>query len=201
MTGMLYGYARIPAIEPDAQVQVDALRSAKCDELYIDREVSAGAARRPSLDRLLAAVKGGDVLMVWRLDRIGRSLPHLIHLLQQLSERDVGFCSLTEGIDSTTSKVGFYRVIDAFLEFERALIVERTRTGLAHAKQRGTKLGRKRKLTPEQVENAKRLIDIGESPRQVARSFEVSVATLYRFIPAAASNRNSLDLFNNSTQQ
>lgn len=198
---MVYGYAHIPAIDRDAQVQVDALRSAKCDELYIDREVSAGAARRPSLDRLLAAVKGGDVLMVWRLDRIGRSLPHLIHLLKQLSERNVGFCSLTEGIDSATSKVGFYRVIDALHEFERALIVERTRTGLAHAKQRGTKLGRKRKLTPEQVENAKRLIDIGESPRQVARSFEVSVATLYRFIPAAASNRNSLDLFNNSTQQ
>ena len=197
---MLYGYARIPAIERDAKRQVDALKKAGCEQLYIDREISAGATRRPSLERLLAAAKEGDVVVVWKLDRLGRSLSHLVRLVKQLSERNVGFCSLTEGIDSTTSE-WFSRAVDALHNFESSLIVERTRTGLAHAKQRGTKLGRKRKLTPEQVENAKRLIDIGESPREVARTFEVSLATLYRFIPAAASNRNSMDLFSNSTQQ
>jgi DNA invertase Pin-like site-specific DNA recombinase len=198
---MLYGYALVPAIEHDARDQLNALRGAGCDQLYIDRELSAGAARRPSLDRLIRVAKQGDVLVVWRLDRIGRSIPHLVRLLMQLADQNIGFRSLTEAVDSTNSDCGLYRILRALHDFELALILERTRTGLAQAKQRGTKLGRKRKLTPEQVETAKRLIDIGESPRQVAREFKVSIATLYRLIPAAASSRNSMDLFSNYAQQ
>jgi DNA invertase Pin-like site-specific DNA recombinase len=136
------------------------------------------------------------VLVVWKLDRLGRSLSHLIQITKQLGERDIGFRSLSESID-TTSAPGrlLFHIMGALAEFERALIIERTRAGMAAARQRGERTGRKPKLSSDQVEHAKKLIDSGESPRQVAKSLGVSTATLYRKIPAAASNRNTYDLF------
>jgi DNA invertase Pin-like site-specific DNA recombinase len=196
---MYYAYARVSTSEQNPALQLDALRAAGCARLFIDEGISGGAVKRPALDKALATLKAGDVLVVWKLDRLGRSLSHLIQITKQLGDRGIGFRSLSEAIDATSpSGRLFFHIIGALAEFERALIVERTRSGLASAKQRGTKLGRKPKLSPEQIDHARKLIDAGESPRQVAKSLAVSVATLYRFIPAATSNRDTRDLFSSA---
>jgi DNA invertase Pin-like site-specific DNA recombinase len=193
---MLIGYARIATNDPPPALQLDALQTAGCERVFTDEGVSGGALQRPALDQALAVLKPGDVLIVWRLDRLGRSLSHLIQLAEKLGEKAVGFRSLCESID-TTSLQGplFFHLVGALADFERSLIAERTRAGLAAARRRGVKAGRKPKLTPEKIAHAQRLIDHGESPGSVAKSFNISLATLYRHMPAVASNRTTFDLF------
>lgn len=191
---MLIGYARIPPTDSDPSQQLEALRATGCERVFTDEGVSAGALKRPALDQVLKTLRKGDVLVVWKLDRLGRSLSHLIRLTQQLGDKGIGLRSLSEGID-TSLKGSFFRWVDAMAEFERGLITERTRAGSVAARRRGVKAGRKPKLTPEKLAHAQRLIDQGESPGEVARSIDVSVATLYRHLPAAASNRTTFDLF------
>lgn len=196
---MLFGYARVSTLDQNPALQRDALTRAGCEHIFTDEGISGGAIKRPALDKALATLNPGDVLIVWKLDRLGRSLSHLIQITKQLGERDIGFRSLSESID-TTSASGrlLFHIMGALAEFERALIAERTRAGMAAAKQRGAKAGRKPKLTPDQIEHARKLIDAGESPGDVAKSLHVSKATLYRKLPAAASNRATLDLFTNN---
>ena len=193
---MLIGYARVSTGDQTPALQLDALKNAGCERIFTDEGVSGGAIKRPALDKAIAALKSGDVLVVWKLDRLGRSLSHLIQLTKQLGETSIGFRSLSEAID-TTSASGrlLFHIMGALAEFERSLITERTRAGMVAARQRGTKVGRKPKLSPDQIEHARKLIEHGESPRHVAKSMSVSTATLYRAIPAAASNRNTVDLF------
>ena len=193
---MQVGYARIALIDSDPSRQLEALRGIGCERVFTDEGVNAGALKRPALDRMLRTLKRGDVLVVWKLDRLGRSLSHLIRLTKQLADKGVSFRSLSEGIDTTSAaSSSFFLCVDALAEFERSLIIERTRAGSVAARRRGVKAGRKPKLTPEKVIHAQRLIDQGESPGEVAKSFDVSVATLYRHLPAAASNRTTFDLF------
>lgn len=193
---MLIGYARVSTTDQKPALQLDALLAAGCERIFTDEGVSGGATKRPQLDQALAVLKAGDVLVVWKLDRLGRSLSHLIHLASELGERGVGFKSLSEAMDSTSPHGKLLmHVMGALAEFERSLIVERTRAGLTAAKRRGTKLGRKPKLSADQIAHAKQLIDAGESPSRVAATIGVSPATLYRAIPAGASNRNTPDLF------
>jgi DNA invertase Pin-like site-specific DNA recombinase len=193
---MLYGYARVSTTDQNPALQLDALKDAGCERVFTDEGISGGTIKRPALDKVLAALKPGDVLIVWKLDRLGRSLSHLIQITKQLGDRNIGFRSLSEAIDTTTASGRLlFHIVGALAEFERALIAERTRAGLASARQRGTPLGRKPKLTPDQIQHARKLIDTGESPRHVAKTMGVSTATLYRFIPAAASNRDTSDLF------
>lgn len=193
---MLIGYARVSTTDQTPALQLDALKAVGCERVFTDEGVSGSANKRPALDKALATLKPGDVLTVWKLDRLGRSLSHLIQIAEDLGKRGVGFRSLSEAIDTTTPQgVLIFNIMGALAQFERSLIIERTRAGLAAARQRGTKVGRKPKLTPEQIDHAKKLIEAGESPSRVARSIGVSPATLYRAIPAAASNRNTYDLF------
>lgn len=193
---MRVGYARLAVTDSDPSRQLEALREVGCERVFTDEGVNAGALKRPALDRMLRTLRRGDVLVVWKLDRLGRSLSHLIQLARQLGDKGIGLRSLTEGIDTTSSAQGsFFDFVEALAEFERGLITERTRAGSAAARLRGVKAGRKPKLTPEKVAHAQRLIDQGESPGEVAKSFDVSVATLYRHLPAAASNRTTFDLF------
>jgi DNA invertase Pin-like site-specific DNA recombinase len=195
---MFIGYARVSTVDQNPALQLDALKTAGCEKVFTDEGVSGGAIKRPALDEALAALKPGDVLIVWKLDRLGRSLSHLIQITKQLGASDVGFRSLSESIDTTNAPGRLlFHIMGALAEFERSLIVERTRAGMASAKQQGTKLGRKPKLSNDQIEHARKLIDSGESPRHVAKTIGVSTATLYRSIPAAASNR-ALDLFGGS---
>ena len=144
-------------------------------------QVSGMTVRRPGLDQALATLSAGDTLVVWRLDRLGRSLPHLIETIRQLGDKGAGFRSLTESIDTTTAGGRLiFHMMGALAEFERALIVERTRAGMKAAKARGVEVGRKRVLTPAQISHARQLVDQGESPSAVARSMRVGRSTLYR---------------------
>src|SRR5690606_32240858 len=123
-------------------------------------KVSGSSARRPGLDRALAALREGDQLIVWRLDRLGRSLPHLIEVIAAIGEKGAGFKSLTESIDTGTAGGRLvFHMMGALAEFERTLIVERTTAGLAAARKRGVKVGRPSALTPSQVKHARTLID------------------------------------------
>jgi DNA invertase Pin-like site-specific DNA recombinase len=177
---MKIGYARVSTDDQNPGMQIAALKRAGCKRIFTD--TASGASRkRPELDKCLAVLKTGDVLTVWKLDRLGRSLPHLVGVLESLKGQGVvGFRSLTEAID-TESATGrlLSHIIGALAEFKRSLIVERTRAGLKAAKRRGVKLGRKPKLSPPQVQYARALIEKGDSPAHVARLLGVARSTLY----------------------
>lgn len=179
---MKIGYARVSTEDQKLDLQTQALKKAECEVILKDHASGVRADRR-GLDRALAKLGKGDVLVVWRLDRLGRSLSHLIEVLRGIEAKGAGFISLTENID-TTSAGGrlVFHMMGALAEFERGLIVERTQAGLAAAKAKGTKLGRKPKLTAQQAKHARQLLDGGESASVVARSLGVGRATLYRSI-------------------
>ena len=177
---MRRGYARISTDDQRLDLQLDALRRAGCEEIYAD-QISGSAAERPELSRLLNDLDEGDLVVVWKLDRLGRSLRHLIDLVSGLGERGVHFTSLSESID--TSFAGgelLFHILAALAQFERSLISERTRAGLASAKARGSLLGRPRRLSRDQVTQAERWVADGRPKREIARLFKVSVATVYR---------------------
>jgi len=182
---MRIGYARVSTQDQRLTLQRDALDAAGCDRLFEDRASGAGV-RLPARQELLDFVRPGDVVVVWRLDRLGRSLRDLVEVVTGLAEREVGLCSLREAIDTTTpaGKLTFH-VFAALAEFEADLVRERTRAGLAAARQRGARLGRPPALTPEQVEMARSLMDNPKlSAWQVAEQFGVHRATLYRSLAA-----------------
>lgn len=178
--GRLVGYARVSTQDQTTALQIDALKAAGCVETHQDR-VSGSVVRRPGLETALASLRPGDVLVVWRLDRLGRSLAHLVELVSELQGRGVGFLSLSDAID-TTSAGGrlVFHIMASLAEFERSLIGERTRAGMAAARARGSMVGRRRALTPAQLDHARLLIERGESPSVVARSLGCGRSTLYR---------------------
>ncbi|MEX6633427.1 recombinase family protein [Hyphococcus lacteus] len=143
---MLIGYARISTIDQNLDLQLDALKKAGCEKIYRDTGISGAKAKRPGLDRAIKRLKADDVLMVWRLDRLGRSMRHLIELTSMFDARGIGFCSLADAIDTSTAGGKLYfHLMGAFAEFERNLISERTKAGMAAAKARGIKMGRPKK--------------------------------------------------------
>ena len=178
---MLIGYARVSTEDQKLHLQHDALSTAGCDKTF-DEKVSGAGARLPGRDELLEYARPGDVVVVWKLDRLGRSLRDLIEIVTTLKERGVGLRSLGESIDTTTpaGKLTFH-VFGALAEFEHDLLRERTRAGVAAARDRGARLGRPRALTPQQVEMARTLMANPKlSSRQVAEQLGVHRATLYR---------------------
>ncbi|HEX3885408.1 MAG TPA: recombinase family protein [Stellaceae bacterium] len=179
---MNLGYARVSTEEQNLDMQRRSLRAAGCERVFEDCGVSGAARSRPQLDKAFASLRQGDILVVWKLDRLGRSLSHLIEVMQTLGEQGVGFQSMSEAIDTTTAGGRLvFHMMGALAEFERSLIAERTRAGMAAAKARGEAVGRPPKLTRTQVEHARRLIKTkSESVTSVARSLRVSRATLYR---------------------
>ncbi len=180
VAGRLIGYARVSTQDQTTAPQLDALRAAGCAEIHEDR-VSGSVVQRPGLDAALASLEAGDVLVVWRLDRLGRSLAHLVELVAGLEARRVAFRSLSDAID-TTSAGGrlVFHIMASLAEFERTLIAERTRAGLAAARARGSMVGRRPALTPAQLAHARMLVDRGQSVSAVARSLGCGRSTLYR---------------------
>lgn len=177
---MKIGYARVSTVDQNANSQRDALKAAECEKIVTD-QVSGASVKRPKLDKLLSGLKAGDVLTVWRLDRLGRSLPHLIEVVRDLEAKGAHFQSLSEGIDTTTAQGRLtFHLMGALAEFERSLIVERTQAGLKAARKRGVRVGRPPALSIAQVNHAKKLINDGERPSAVASSFGVNRSTLYR---------------------
>lgn len=162
LEGMLIGYARVSTDEQNLAMQLDALRLVGCQQVFCDEGISGASTERKALNRALAAVAAGDVLVVWKLDRLGRSLAHLIQITARLEAAGIGFRSLSEAIDTTTASGRLlFHVMGAIAEFERSLISERTRAGMAAAKARGQHLGRERKLSEEDALWAKHMIELG----------------------------------------
>jgi DNA invertase Pin-like site-specific DNA recombinase len=179
---MRIGYARVSTYEQTLALQQDALTKAECSKIFTDT-ASGAQIERKGLDDALSYVRKGDTLVVWRLDRLGRSLPHLITTLTSLEERGIGFKSLSENIDTTTSggKLIFH-IFGALAEFERNLIRERTQAGLTAARARGKKGGRPKTLTAKQVGIAQDLYEKGHPIAEICRTLKISRATLYRAI-------------------
>jgi len=176
------GYIRVSDNEQTEALQIDALKAAGCDLIYGDHGVSGAVQSRKGLDDVLAELKEGDTLVVWKLDRLGRSTVHLLLLLDQLRSRGVDFQAITQGIDTTTS-VGrmVYGQLALFAEFEREQIRERTKAGMAAAKRRGKHVGRPRKLTDAQVAHAAcQLAERKGTISGMAEKLGVSALTLSR---------------------
>lgn len=181
---MLIGYARVSTQDQNLDLQLEALNRAGCQKIFEDK-LSGTRTDRPGLDQALEHLRAGDTFIVWKLDRLGRSMRHLVDLVGQLQERRVNFRSLTDSIDTATpSGRFFFHVMASLAEMERELTAERTRAGLEAARQQGRTGGRKRRMTENKVDAAKKLLALGSSPREVARSLGVSVPTLYRWLPA-----------------
>jgi DNA invertase Pin-like site-specific DNA recombinase len=181
---MLIGYARVSTHEQTLNLQQDALKKAECNKIFTDT-ASGAKAERKGLEEALNYVRKGDTLVVWRLDRLGRSLPHLIATMTNFEERGIGFKSLTENIDTTTSggKLIFH-IFGALAEFERNLIRERTQAGLTAARERGRKGGRPKALTGKQLTIAQDLYERQHPIAEILQTLKISRATLYRSIKA-----------------
>ena len=181
MEAMKYGYARVSTEDQNADMQLGALKRAGCKTLFTDQLSGATGIKRPSLLRCLRKLQSGDTLIVWKLDRLGRSVRDLITMLDDLKGRGVKFRSLTEAIDTETpTGRAMWQMIGVLAELERSLISERTRAGVKAARGRGVKFGRKPKLTAQQIAHARKLIDGGERREDVAELFKVNRTTLYR---------------------
>ncbi len=187
---MQIGYARVSTGEQTLDLQRDALTAAGCDRICTDT-ASGARAERPGLTGALDHLRAGDTLVVWRLDRLGRSLRHLIETITALEQRGIGFKSLTESIDTTTpnGKLIFH-IFGALAEFERELIRERTRAGLASARARGRKGGRRKALgDPQKLALAHALYANKQTPIEtICRTLKVSRSTLYRYLSATGSD-------------
>jgi DNA invertase Pin-like site-specific DNA recombinase len=181
---MKYGYARVSTDDQTPALQLAALKRAGCKTVFKDEGLSGATLKRPALTRCLKTLQDGDTLIVWKLDRLGRSLRDLIAMLDDLRARGVKFRSLTEAIDTDTpTGRAMWQMIGVLAELERSLISERTRAGVKAAQSRGVKFGRKRKLNAQQIIHARTLIDRGDTPQSVAAILRVSRATLYRALP------------------
>src|ERR671916_3038919 len=188
---MQIGYARVSTDDQTLDLQLDALTKAGCDRIFRDT-FSGATADRPGLRDALDHLRSGDTLVVWRLDRLGRSLPHLIETVTALADRGVGFQSLTEAIDTTnTGGRLIFHIFGALAEFERDLIRERTRAGLKGAWARGRNGGHPRGKSladPRQLALAKQLYAAKQTPvGDLARMFKVSRATFYRYMDDGAA--------------
>jgi DNA invertase Pin-like site-specific DNA recombinase len=182
------GYARVSTADQDPALQLDALAKVGCVRVFQDK-ASGGKADRPGLTAALAFVREGDVLVVWKLDRLGRSLPHLIETVTALETRGVGFRSLTEAIDTTTSGGRLiFHIFGALGQFERDLIRERTRAGLDAAAARGRRGGRKPVVTEERLRRARTLIAQGLTVPEAAARVRVGKTALYAALGAQTVN-------------
>jgi DNA invertase Pin-like site-specific DNA recombinase len=180
---MRIGYARVSTHDQKLTLQLEALKKAGCHRIF--REKTSGAYRdRPELNRLLDQLREGDVVTVWRLDRLARSTRNLLEIVETIGAAGARFQSLSEPWADTTTHAGkmMMTVFAGIAEFERDLIRERTEAGRRDAQRRGVRFGRPRKMNAEQQKLAKRLLKEGQSVREVAQTFSVHPATLYRIL-------------------
>lgn len=183
----LVGYARVSTNDQELALQMDALMAEGCqrDHIFVDH-VSGAKAQRPGLDACLNMLEEGDLLLVWRLDRLGRSMPHLVRVVETLRERGVGFRSICDGMIDTTTASGelIFNMFSALAQFEQRLIQERTRAGLTAARARGRKGGRK-PLQPDdpRVQTAKAMYqDKRVAIKDICQTLRISRSTFYRFL-------------------
>ena len=180
---MRIGYARVSTNDQETATQVAALKAARCERIYREK-APGGRWERPELHRLLDQLRKGDVLVVWKLDRLSRSLRDVLIIMERLGEAGVGFRSLTEAIDTTTPAGRMMmQMVGAFAEFERAMLRERTRAGLDAARQHGRIGGRRPKLSPQQQAEIRKMVSRGDkTAADAARLFKVHPATVCRLL-------------------
>ncbi len=183
----LIGYARVSTQEQELNLQLDALEKAGCakDKIFVDK-ISGARAERPGLEKCLAEIQSGNTLLVWRLDRLGRSMPHLVSLIEELKAKKIGFKSICDGAIDTTTASGelIFNIFSSLAQFERRLIQERTRAGLEAARSRGRQGGRKKIAnTNPKVLMAKNMHkDHGMSINDICKTLNISRASFYRYI-------------------
>src|SRR5438067_4556272 len=180
---MLIGYARVSTNDQETATQVAALKATGCERIYREK-ASGGRWDRPELHRLLDQLRERDVLVVWKLDRLSRSLRDVLTIMERLSEADAGFRSLTEAIDTTTPAGRMMmQMVRAFAEFERAMLRERTKAGLDSARRQGRIGGRRPKLTPQQQSEIRKMVSKGhKTAADAARLFRIHPATVCRLL-------------------
>jgi DNA invertase Pin-like site-specific DNA recombinase len=185
----MIGYARVSTGDQNTAAQVEKLQAAGCTAIYKEN-ASGGRWDRPELHKLMDRIGNGDVLVVWKLDRLSRSLSDLLHILKKLDDAGAGFRSLTEAIDTTTPAGRMMmQMLGSFAEFERAMLRERTKLGLARARAAGRKGGARFKLTPAQQKEAFAMVEAGRTQTEVAELFRVDRSTISRLV----SERRVLD--------
>src|SRR6516162_7714229 len=180
------GYARVSTHDQSLEMQLDALKKTGCKRIFTDK-LSGAQVEPPGLKEALSQLRESDTLVVWKLDRLGRSVKGLVDLVNELQTQRVHFQSITDGIDTKTPAGRFFfHVMASLAQMERELILERTRAGLEAARRQGRVGGRKRRMTDGKVQAARKLLASGTSPCEVAHSLGVSVPTLYRWVPASS---------------
>ncbi len=180
---MKIGYVRVSTLAQNPELQIDTLEQAGCKKIFQDR-VSGAKTDRPGLSDALNYIREKDCLVVWRLDRLGRSLKHLLEVVEDLEKRCAGFISLQEGFDTTTGGGRLvFQIFGALAEFERNLIRERTKAGLEAARARGKKGGRKMKLKPEQIAVLRTMYaSKAHTVKEICAVFGISKPTMYRYV-------------------
>lgn len=181
----LFGYARVSTFEQNLDLQIDALRSAGCAEIFTDK-VSGSRSERPGLTKCLLKLKAGDTLLVWRLDRLGRSMPHLVSVVTELKNKGIGFRSIQDGAINTTTASGelIFNIFASLAQFERELIRERTNAGLKSARARGM-VGGRRPISADlpKVRMAKKMSqDCSINIQDICAMLKISKATYYRYL-------------------
>jgi len=190
---MRIGYARVSTRDQNVEMQLDALAKAACMHIFTDK-LSGALDERPGLKEALSHLREGDTLVVWKLDRLGRSVKGLVDLVNELEARKVHFQSVTEGIDTKTpARRFFFHVMASLAQMERELILERTRAGLEATRLQGRVGGRKRQMTDNKLQGAKKRLASGTPPHQVATSLGVSIPTLYRWVPRLLADIRARD--------
>jgi len=180
---MKIGYARVSTEEQNLDLQLDELKAPGCDKIFQDEGISGITIDRDGLSQAISAIGKGDTLVVWKLDRLGRSLPFLCDLIQQLGNQGAGFHSITDGIDTSTSGgTLIFHVMGAMAQFERSLIIERTKAGMAAAKKRGVHIGRPPVLSSGQIQHMHELLNQGKTQGAVAELLGVSANTIGRAV-------------------
>lgn len=192
---MLIGYARVSTADQELALQLDALNAAGCEHISTDK-ASGASADRPGLAEALSKARKGDMLVIWKLDRLGRTMKGLVDLAADLSARGIELRSLTDGIDTGTHTGRLlFHILGSIAEMGRELIRERTMAGLAAHQKSGGGGGRKSVLAPRKRDLAIKLLAAGDRPQDVAKAIGVSVSTFYRYFPASgrsAANLNGL---------
>lgn len=182
---MIYGYARVSTTEQNEGMQVDALRSAGCTKIFTDK-ASGAKTSRPALDEMLSLLEEGDTLVIWKLDRLGRSTIHLFNLLEDLKNKGVAVRSIMEGIDTNGSLGRFLcTILAGVAELERENIKQRVNAGLAKAKRDGVRLGRKARFNAKDKALIKRLHMLGDSYTKLSRQFSASRSTIWEIVNSA----------------
>ena len=183
--GRIIGYARVSTTEQNLDLQVDALKKEGCadHDIYIDKD-SGAKADRPGLKACLAVLEPGDVFVVWKLDRLGRSMPHLIETITNFQGRGIGFWNLQEAMDTQTSGGRLiFNIFSSLADFERDLILERTQAGLKAARARGRTGGRPKSITPKTIRLIRQAYEDQSNPiSDICTTFGISRSTLYRYL-------------------